>query len=114
MLEDNDILRLVSAFDSKLDEKLDKKFKEQEEMLDLKLQAKGMVWAEKTINDILKKLGIDIEEYKEVQADMAFVRWFRKLCTNSLTKIIMFIGGIWGVAAGVSYLRSKGFHITKG
>jgi hypothetical protein len=111
MLDDNDIIKLMNAFENSLDSKLDKKFKEQEIVLDLKLEKKGLVWAEKTVKDILKGMGFDVEKQLEVQSDLIFLHWLRLLCTNMVSKTIMLVGGVWGLSAVIEYAKSKGINI---
>lgn len=111
MLDDNDLIKLVSAIENSLDAKLDNKFKEQSELFELKLENKGRVWAEKTVREVLKGIGLDVDAFKEVQSDLAFLHWLRLLCTNMVSKTIMLVGGIWGVSAALEYLRSRGYII---
>lgn len=111
MLNDNDIMKIVVAFENSLDAKLDKKFQEQSEIFELKLENKGKIWAERTVKEVLKGMGFDVEAYKEIQSDLAFLHWLRVLCTNMVSKTIMLVGGVWGLSAVIEYAKSKGVNI---
>jgi len=119
-LAENDIQKIIIALGGALDVKLDKKFEEQNEVINLKLQAlesriesKGMVWAEKTVNEILKGMGFDVDQYKEIQSDQAFLHWLRVLCTNMVTKAVMVVACLFGVTFCIEYLRSKGINFKQ-
>jgi hypothetical protein len=114
-LDRNDTQEIAQILHNILLPEIDKKFKEQNSIIDLKLEAlelkieqKGMIWAEKTVKDILKTMGMAFDDFQEVQADLSFLRGLRKLCSNVLTKAVITVGGIFGITFCIEYLRSKG------
>lgn len=109
MLDDKDIIKIISAFENSLDVKLDKKLHEQSELFELKLEKKGLVWAEKTVKEVLIRIGLDVDEYKEIQSDLIFLHWLRVMCTNALTKSIIAVSSVGAIAFLVEYVKSKGY-----
>ena len=105
-MDDRDIAKIVEALNSSLDDKFDRKFKEFEEKLDLKLEAKGKIWARKTIEETLNTMGVDTNHPFDMQRDMNFLRGAR-LGSEDVKKRVIFKIADYGIVAMLAWIAVR-------
>lgn len=80
MGDDNGILKIINSMEILLD----RKFKEHDQILELKLEKKGKQWAEKTVKDTIESIGI--EDAKKMHLRMNFLDNLMKLAESDRMK----------------------------